>query len=534
MARRTCVLKPPSPGTVRGLVLVQCKHCGAPLDVKQNDRLVRCSYCDHVNRVRTMQTLNQMTPADWRPPPTWTPPPQFPVRPPQPLQIHPVKPPTNRAGCIVAIAIFLGVVPMIVIPILSEGGIGHSLPFIGLEENGAATVATVDLPVSRTLSGDTDDDVDASGIQGTGLCRGSIPRRPQFVLRAQQPMRVRLAVSAPIDSVMVVRRPDGTYVCDDDTAGDLDPLIETEVGAGDTRVWVGEFSDDGSSFTLQLDVEEGAIDPARPPSLAAIVANGPITEAYPGHTRGSVAIGAMGPGCRGAVPAGPHLTVQASERQLVRFVTSDNSGDVVMMVRSPSGAIACDDDGGGGGNPQLDVMLEPGVTAVWVGTYHEDDSYDFVLHVGAPGRQTGAVTEALDDRAPPLLGRVDLDRAPELTTYEGVTDPTLDANQLDPRCRGYIGRRPDLVLENRTPRDVELTTMSSADLVLVVRNEDGSFTCDDDSGEGQNAQIHQRWLSGVHQVWVGTYSPGGRVPFRVRLREQRAATRRGIDHPPIK
>ncbi len=54
-------------------MLVECKQCGAPLDVSPSASIVRCSYCGGHNRVRSMRTIAEQAPAGWVPPPQWTP-----------------------------------------------------------------------------------------------------------------------------------------------------------------------------------------------------------------------------------------------------------------------------------------------------------------------------------------------------------------------------------------------------------------------------------------------------------------------------
>ncbi len=58
-------------------MIIECKHCGAPLDVQAHTTLARCAYCGTSQRVKTARTQYQQTPANWRPPRQWTPPPQF-------------------------------------------------------------------------------------------------------------------------------------------------------------------------------------------------------------------------------------------------------------------------------------------------------------------------------------------------------------------------------------------------------------------------------------------------------------------------
>jgi hypothetical protein len=58
-------------------MIVECSHCGAPLDVKQGEKLNKCRYCGSTNQVNRQRTIAFETPQGWRPPPKWTPPAHF-------------------------------------------------------------------------------------------------------------------------------------------------------------------------------------------------------------------------------------------------------------------------------------------------------------------------------------------------------------------------------------------------------------------------------------------------------------------------
>lgn len=53
-------------------MLVECKNCGAPLDVEGNATFVDCQYCKQTNKVASTKTLMMATPAGWQAPPQWT------------------------------------------------------------------------------------------------------------------------------------------------------------------------------------------------------------------------------------------------------------------------------------------------------------------------------------------------------------------------------------------------------------------------------------------------------------------------------
>jgi LSD1 subclass zinc finger protein len=58
-------------------MLIECRHCGAPLDVTPQASLTRCAYCGTTQRVRSARTQMTQTPVGWQPPAMWTPPQHF-------------------------------------------------------------------------------------------------------------------------------------------------------------------------------------------------------------------------------------------------------------------------------------------------------------------------------------------------------------------------------------------------------------------------------------------------------------------------
>lgn len=94
-------------------MLVECSKCGAPLDVKQDERFARCNYCQATTRVGQTRTIAVMTPAQWAPPQVWTPPPQTGL-PAQALAYHQTRKAVKGVVTMIVVFAILGTV----IPIL--------------------------------------------------------------------------------------------------------------------------------------------------------------------------------------------------------------------------------------------------------------------------------------------------------------------------------------------------------------------------------------------------------------------------------
>ena len=89
-----------------------------------------------------------------------------------------------------------------------------------------------------------------------------------------------------------------------------------------------------------------------------------------------------------------------------------------------------------------------------------------------------------------------------------VTPGGASANPLNgPGCVGYIGYRPDAVVTyNPSSFDLTFSAASTTDINLVVRDPNGRYHCDDDSGEGLNPALTVVNPSrGRYTVWVGVY-----------------------------
>ncbi len=92
-------------------------------------------------------------------------------------------------------------------------------------------------PSPKTVRGRTGGAVDASAL-GEG-CGGFIARRPDHVVHLRSAFdRLALAVESEADTSLVVRTPDGRWVCAADGQGD-DGKVERAWAAGRYLVWVG-------------------------------------------------------------------------------------------------------------------------------------------------------------------------------------------------------------------------------------------------------------------------------------------------------
>lgn len=97
---------------------------------------------------------------------------------------------------------------------------------------------------------------------------------------------------------------------------------------------------------------------------------------------------------------------------------------------------------------------------------------------------------------------------PDPTNVRVSSGGNIDASKLGNGCTGFIASAPDVRL-NYDPGSLPLiiSVNSSADTSLAINLPDGSWLCDDDSGNrGMNPSITLRNVqSGQYDIWVGTY-----------------------------
>jgi hypothetical protein len=125
-------------------MIAECRHCGAPLDVKEGVKLTKCRYCGTTNERRAMRTIADVTPKDFRPPPVWTPPAHVPADSTTELRYKP----KSRAGCVI--------VPLLVVGIAAIIAAGRNCQAItGVSPQALATLDLAQTParMAKTLGG---------------------------------------------------------------------------------------------------------------------------------------------------------------------------------------------------------------------------------------------------------------------------------------------------------------------------------------------------------------------------------------------
>ncbi|PZO02654.1 MAG: peptidase S1 [Alphaproteobacteria bacterium] len=84
---------------------------------------------------------------------------------------------------------------------------------------------------------------------------------------------------------------------------------------------------------------------------------------------------------------------------------------------------------------------------------------------------------------------------------------SIQASSAAQDCSGMVAAAPDYqITYSAGSLPLVIRTDSSTDTTLLVNGPGGEWYCDDDSGDGSNAQVRlNKPASGVYDIWVGTF-----------------------------
>lgn len=235
------------------------------------------------------------------------------------------------------------------------------------------TIAEGFVPDPAELTGDAGGTRAAADVHAG--CVGEISTSPDHSVTLQGSFDyLSFRVFSSSDTSLVIRKPDGTYFCNDDSVG-LDPKIDGDFPAGTYQVFVGSI--DGSNPAYRLEVSElredaAAADTEEPvsyfedislstsflpdPALAQGVAGGPRNASE------------VSSDCVGEIDTIPDHTVTLEvDFSYLRF-RAFSDDDTSLVIRAPNGVYHCNDDGNGTGlDPQIEGAFTAGEYQVFIG-----------------------------------------------------------------------------------------------------------------------------------------------------------------------
>ncbi|MFW6412818.1 MAG: hypothetical protein ACOC0V_01660, partial [Oceanicaulis sp.] len=276
------------------------------------------------------------------------------------------------------------------------GGVDRRLDVAGEPVFGVHDLAGGFLPdpaVFEVEAGGPADIETALGSQAYG-CRGYATRTPSLRLRHDGAGPLHISMQSEADTTLAVNTPDGSWACDDDGLGDLDPLVSFETAQpGVYDIYAATYvQGETAPATLYMSgIGGGAAPTAR--ALDGDLDAGVSLALTPGFpaSAGRFTVEAGGPAelresgeayCPGYYSAAPSVELDWAGGPLSLATESD--ADTTLAVRLPDGGWACDDDGGEGVLSRIALDGAPGVYDIWVGVWSGGDA-DAVLVLEQPG-----------------------------------------------------------------------------------------------------------------------------------------------------
>ncbi len=237
-----------------------------------------------------------------------------------------------------------------------------------------------------------------------GGCSGYATSAPDFRLNwsgTSSRLRVMfIASTAGQDTTLIINAPNGSWFCNDDSSGTVNPMIEfTNPQAGQYDIWVGSYTAGqyigGALRITELDLTPasgvpnpnpnpnpnppapsgGTLDYSQSPNYGAQSLSAGFTpDPFQVNltSGGSVNASYLGGGCVGYATSAPDFRLNwsgSSARLRIFFVASTAGQDATLIVNTANGTWMCNDDYGGP-NPMVEINNPPaGQYDIWVGSY---------------------------------------------------------------------------------------------------------------------------------------------------------------------
>ena len=341
--------------------------------------------------------------------------------------------------------------------VLAQGGLDGSLPPVSGEV--ALVSGFTPDPREIAISG-------AGGSEPVGALLGDVCSGPANGFVGVAPdVRVnytagdfifKILFAGNTDAVLVVNAPDGSWYCDDDSGGMLQPMIAfDEPLDGQYDIWIGTYAEgQNASGTLALTemallpaadfadqitvtppvVKAGALPTGMTPafgeqSLAAGFPQDPLL--IPATAGGPLAAADVLPegSCDGLaagyIAAKPSYRVAYTAGDFtLRFFYFNTGGpallaedfdpqDTTLIVRGPDGVYHCDDDGAGLLQPEIGFEgPQSGNYDVWVGSYLPDAYVEGYLVVTETALTAQDLADQLAETRETLEGGLDWTQSP--------------------------------------------------------------------------------------------------------------------------
>ena len=266
-------------------------------------------------------------------------------------------------------------------------------------EFGTITLSPGFSPDPHVVPGTSGGSVAASSLDGA--CAGYVRNRPGHQLVVSRDIQtLRILVNGPGDTTLVVRRADGSYLCNDDGEG-TNPIVEAPFPAGIYEIHVGSYSESTNiryhlGFTelptvtaaqLSTPAPEGGTMASNFGTVSLSPGFMPDPHVVTGRSGGGVAASTFQSGCAGWVePTPDHILVTHGAFSALRILVRSRS-DTTLVVQEPGGAYRCDDDTEDR-NPVVEGSFPPGAYRIWIGSFTEGRGADYRIGFSEVGTTT--------------------------------------------------------------------------------------------------------------------------------------------------
>ncbi len=218
----------------------------------------------------------------------------------------------------------------------------------GLHPEAPPTVAalTPELPIwGHTASGDTVGEIPAARARAG--CAGHVPLGPHVRLTLEEPRVVQLDATSADDLVLLLRRPDGRFLCDDDGGGGLAPRIRAGLAPGTYEVWVGTFEVAANAeFELTIAASRHAEAAEEPPRLGRWDLTEEPLLSFNGTVEPTAPVPTRQPGCLDLWASGlPDLELDLGQPRAVTLVLNGPPA-LRALIQRPDGTWICAAEGG--------------------------------------------------------------------------------------------------------------------------------------------------------------------------------------------
>lgn len=108
---------------------------------------------------------------------------------------------------------------------------------------------------------------------------------------------------------------------------------------------------------------------------------------------------------------------------------------------------------------------------------------------------------------------------PDPQMLSGMSGGMVQAQQVNPTCRGWIGQQPNHVMNLASGFPfLRVYVQAQSDTTLVIRAPNGQFFCNDDTW-GFNPDVDAAYGPGQYMIWVGSYSQSTPGPYTITFSE---------------